>query len=94
MFLGNILEPRLLLSKMQYILKDDTIPSNYPIGVLTTAERNRWANLRSDLIKLGNEESLRTIDDSLMMIALDDQTPGNDPISCYKQYLHSDGTNR
>lgn len=94
MYLGNILEPQLLLSKIQYILKDDTIPSDYPIGVLTTAERNRWANLRNDLIKLGNEESLRTIDDSLMVIALDDQTPGADPVSCYKQYLHSDGTNR
>lgn len=94
MYLGNILEPQLLLSKMQYILNDDIIPSNYPIGVLTTTERNRWANLRNYLIKLGNEESLRTIDDSLMMIALDDQTPGTNPLSCYKQYLHSDGTNR
>lgn len=92
--LGNILEPKLLLSKLQYILKDDIIPSDHPIGVLTTAERNNWANLRNHLIKLGNEESLSAIDDSIMMIALDDEKPGADPISSVKQYLHSDGINR
>lgn len=92
--IGNILEPQLLLSKLQYILKDDTVPSSHPIGVLTTSERNNWANLRNHLIKLGNEETLRTIDDSLMMIALDDEKPGADPISCVKQYLHADGINR
>lgn len=75
-------------------MKDDIAPSNHPIGVLTTTERNNWADLRNHLIKLGNEESLRTIDDSLMLIALDDEKPGCDPISCVKQYLHSDGTNR
>lgn len=75
-------------------MKDDISPSNFPIGVLTTAERNNWAELRNYLIKLGNEESLRTIDESLMMIALDDEKPGADPLSCVKQYLHSDGTNR
>jgi carnitine O-palmitoyltransferase 2 len=75
-------------------LNDDIAPSNHPIGVLTTTERNNWADLRNYLIKLGNEESLRIIDDSLMMIALDDETPGSDPIPCVKQYLHSDGVNR
>jgi len=79
---------------LQFILNDNTIPSNNPIGVLTTANRNSWADLRNYLIKLGNEESLRTIDESLMMIALDDEKPGADPISCVKQYLHSDGVNR
>jgi len=79
---------------MQFILQNNIGSSNYPIGVLTTAERNTWANLRDDLIKLGNEESLRAIDDSLMMIALDDEKPGSDPTSCVKQYLHSDGINR
>lgn len=92
--LGNILEPQLLLSKLQYILKDDISPSSFPIGVLTTAERNNWAELRNYLIQLGNEESLRTIDESLMIIALDDEKPGADPLSCVKQYLHADGTNR
>ncbi|XP_060847233.1 carnitine O-palmitoyltransferase 2, mitochondrial [Rhopalosiphum padi] len=91
---GNILSPQLLLSKIQYVLNDDIAPSNHPIGVLTTTERDNWANLRNYLIKLGNEESLRIIDDSLMMIALDDETPGSDPIPCVKQYLHSDGVNR
>lgn len=75
-------------------MKDDISPSSYPIGVLTTTERNNWADLRNYLTKLGNEESLRTIDESLMMIALDDEKPDADPISCVKQYLHSDGVNR
>lgn len=75
-------------------MKDDISPSSFPISVLTTAERNNWANLRKYLIKLGNEESLRSIDESLMMIALDDEKPGADPLSCVKQYLHADGTNR
>lgn len=84
----------MLLSKLKYILKDDIAPCDHPIGILTTAERNNWANLRNNLIKLGNEEHLSTIDDSLMIIALDDEKPNADPISCVKQYLHSDGTNR
>lgn len=88
------MEPQLILSKLQYVLKDDTAPSKYPVGVLTTAERNFWATSRDYLAKLGNEESLRAIDDSLMMIALDDEKPGSNPIPCVKQYLHSDGSNR
>lgn len=92
--IGNILEPQLLLSKLQYIMENDTISSNYPIGILTTSERNNWANLRNHLVKLGNEEPLRAIDDSLMLIALDDEKPGDDPKSCVKQYLHADGINR
>lgn len=75
-------------------MNDDIAPSNHPIGILTTTERNNWADLRNYLIKLGNEESLRVIDDSLMMIALDDEKPGLDPKACVKQYLHSDGINR
>jgi len=92
--IGNILEPRLLLSKLQFILKDNTMPSNYPIGVLTTANRNNWADLRNYLIKLGNEEALNSIDNSLMIIALDDNKSGTDPSFYVKQYLHSDGVNR
>lgn len=88
------MEPKLLLSKLKYILKNDILPSNYPIGILTTADRNNWANFRNHLIKLGNEDSLSLIDDSLMIIALDDEEPGSDPVACVKQYLHSDGINR
>lgn len=75
-------------------MKDNITPSNYPIGVLTTTDRNNWADLRNYLIKLGNEESLNTIDDSIMMIALDDEKPGLDPKVCVEQYLHADGVNR
>lgn len=88
------MDPQLILSKLQFILNDNTDPSNYPVGVLTTGERNFWASSRDYLSKLRNEESLRAIDDSLMMIALDDEKPGDNPISCVKQYLHSDGSNR
>lgn len=88
------MEPQLLFSKLQYILNDDIIPSIYPIGVLTTTERNNWADLRNYLVKLGNEESLRIIDDSIMMIALDEEKPGPDPKACVEQYLHADGVNR
>lgn len=94
MFLGNIFEPQFILLKLQHILNDDIIPSNHPIGVLTTAERNTWAMSRDYLSKLGNEESLRAIDNSIMIIALDDEKPDTDPKSCVKQYLHADGINR
>lgn len=94
MFIENIFEPQLILLKLQHILNDDIAPSNHPIGVLTTAERNTWAKSRDYLTKLGNEESLRAIDDSIMIIALDDEKPDSDPKSCVKQYLHSDGINR
>ncbi|XP_050529275.1 carnitine O-palmitoyltransferase 2, mitochondrial isoform X2 [Daktulosphaira vitifoliae] len=91
---GNILSPGLLLSRLQYILNQNVSPSNHPVGILTTSERNNWAHLRNHLINLGNKEILDTIDDSLMMIALDDEKLNSEPNLMTKQYLHSNGTNR
>ncbi|XP_050425951.1 carnitine O-palmitoyltransferase 2, mitochondrial isoform X2 [Adelges cooleyi] len=91
---GNIIAPQLLLSKLQYILKNNIPPSEHPVGVLTTSERDNWARLRTHLEMLGNKDTLNAIDNSLMMIALDDESLNSEPISIVKQYLHSNGTNR
>uniref|UniRef100_A0AAV1T677 Carnitine O-acetyltransferase, mitochondrial n=1 Tax=Peronospora matthiolae TaxID=2874970 RepID=A0AAV1T677_9STRA len=48
-----------------------------PVGVLTTQDRDTWADAREELIRAspGNEESLRTIESSLLILNMDDDAP-------------------
>lgn len=91
---GNILPPNEIFSMLKYILdKQDTI-NQFPIGVLTTLNRNKWASLRHHLSELGNKKELKLIDSALLHICLDDNNVGEDPVALTKQFLHGDGTNR
>ena len=37
----------------------------HPLGVLTSENRDKWATIRNDLEKLGNQEALHLIDSSI-----------------------------
>nr|XP_018904354.1 PREDICTED: carnitine O-palmitoyltransferase 2, mitochondrial [Bemisia tabaci]XP_018904355.1 PREDICTED: carnitine O-palmitoyltransferase 2, mitochondrial [Bemisia tabaci]XP_018904356.1 PREDICTED: carnitine O-palmitoyltransferase 2, mitochondrial [Bemisia tabaci] len=90
---GNIIEPSKILGCLKYILELKT-PAEYPIGVLTTLDRNHWAKLRGSLESLGNSEALGLVDSSLFNISLDDENCQDDIEKTTQLFLHADGTNR
>jgi carnitine O-palmitoyltransferase 2 len=65
----------------------------HPLGVLTSENRDKWATIRNDLEKLGNQEALRLIDSSIYCIALDDLS-SDDPDKLLTNFLYGDPKNR
>lgn len=55
-FLGNVMEPTYITSCLKHILDDKSSPNNFPLGVLTTENRDIWAEARSHLENSGNKE--------------------------------------
>jgi carnitine O-palmitoyltransferase 2 len=92
--LGNILPPSDLLSCVDYILKDNSPAAEFPIGVLTSENRDVWAKARQELEAQGNGDVLNAIDTSIFNLALDDESMNNDRDKMLRHYLHADGTNR
>lgn len=86
--------PSDLLSCVDYILKDNSPAAEFPIGVLTSENRDVWAKVREELVAQGNGDTLNAIDSSIFNLALDDEVLGNDRDKLLRNYLHSDGTNR
>ncbi|KAJ8869554.1 hypothetical protein PR048_028545 [Dryococelus australis] len=91
---GNILPESDLLSCVKYIIDDTTPAAEYPVGILTTEQRDTWAKVRKHLADTGNSENLSIIDSSLFCLILDDLTIGENIQLMLQNFLHSDGTNR
>lgn len=93
MYAGDIKSPEFILSSINSILRDSSEPNEHPVGVLTTCERNHWAEIRKNLEKLGNGHVLNEIDSSLFVVALDNVILDSSR-DVVRWFLHSDGTNR
>lgn len=91
---GNILMPEKVLARLKFIVEDDIEPNDFPIGILTTMERNHWATIRHELIDNGNETSIKLIDSALFNICLDDITLNGDIYAMIRNFLHGNGENR
>ncbi|XP_076178681.1 carnitine palmitoyltransferase 2 [Ptiloglossa arizonensis] len=91
---GYIYEPKTIATCLNSILEDDKPANKSPIGVLTTAERNLWANTREYISKVGNQDFLQKIDSAIVMMILDDACFGTDYNKLIATFLHADGTNR
>ncbi|KAK3908474.1 Carnitine O-palmitoyltransferase 2, mitochondrial [Frankliniella fusca] len=91
---GHIMEPEYISSCIKHILDDQSAENQYPVGVLTTENRDVWAQARDHLEKSGNKEVLEQIDSSIFCICLDDQILGEDPEVITRAFLHADGVNR
>lgn len=91
---GDILAPDRILACLKNILNDDIKEADYPIGIFTTLERNKWAILRDKLQSAGNEENLKTIDSALFNICLDDKDIKGNLYELVRNFLHGDGRNR
>lgn len=88
-----MLEPEEILACFRYILDSNQKPAEFPIGVLTSENRDKWADVRSKLESLGNESALKAIDSALFCIALDD-TDSNDPSVLAPNFLYGNPSNR
>ncbi|XP_054005673.1 carnitine O-palmitoyltransferase 2, mitochondrial [Hylaeus anthracinus] len=91
---GYIYEPKTIANCLKSILENNRPANECPIGVLTTAERNLWANTRTHLSEIGNQDLLKKIDSAVFMMILDDVCLGTDYNKLVGTFLHADGTNR
>lgn len=96
---GNIESPNVILGRLKQVLHDRTIvDAEHPVGCLTAANRNVWANLRQHLCNINsqNAKSLELIDSALFCLCLDDEIrfDENNPVPLIKNYLVGDAVNR
>ncbi|KAL0131085.1 hypothetical protein PUN28_002580 [Cardiocondyla obscurior] len=89
-----IRSPKEIAACLKTILEDDKPPNKYPVGILTSCDRNEWARARSHLIETGNREILHKIDSAVFVMILDDKVIGADNNKLIRTFLHTDGTNR
>ncbi|XP_023351820.2 carnitine O-palmitoyltransferase 2, mitochondrial-like [Sarcophilus harrisii] len=69
--IGNILHPYEIQAHLINILQDGETVAEYPLGYLTTENRNTWAAVREQLLQAGNEESMYKIDSAIFCLCLD-----------------------
>ncbi|RZC42796.1 Carn acyltransf domain containing protein [Asbolus verrucosus] len=91
---NDILPASQIMEKLHFILNDKVEPNPFPIGILTTLERNKWATIRHELAENNNETQLKLIDTALFNVCLDTDEVEDDPVKITKQFLHADGSNR
>ena len=90
---NNILPPSEIYACILHILNSNSKTADQSIGVLTSENRDIWANIRTRLASLGNNETLNAIDTALYCIALDD-FESNDPCILGSNFLYGDAKNR
>ncbi|XP_034736316.1 carnitine O-palmitoyltransferase 2, mitochondrial [Etheostoma cragini] len=90
---GNLVKPAEIQSHLNYILSDPTLAPAFPLGVLTSENRDVWAELREKLTAAGNVEDLWIVDSALFCLSLDDESM-RDHIQISHNMLHGDGCNR
>lgn len=91
---GYIYEPNAIANCLKSILEDNIPRNDNSIGVLTTSNRDLWAETRAHLEQIGNKEALQKIDSAIFVMVLDDVNIGTDYNKLIETYLHGDGTNR
>ncbi|KAG7487662.1 hypothetical protein MATL_G00025920 [Megalops atlanticus] len=90
---GNLVKPAEIQSHLKFILSDPTPAPAFPLGFLTSENRDVWAGLREKLLGAGNGEVLSLVDSALFCLCLDDE-PMRDHIHISHNMLHGDGCNR
>ncbi|VVC93873.1 unnamed protein product [Leptidea sinapis] len=91
---GNLLSPAEILGNLHKIMTDQRKSADFPLGVLTSQNRDLWAMQRAHLEDTGNSDSLRQIDTAIFNLILDEDSIDDDKNKILKLYLHGDGTNR
>ncbi|XP_051867821.1 carnitine O-palmitoyltransferase 2, mitochondrial [Pristis pectinata] len=90
---GRITKPSEILAHFKYILSDSCPPPEFPLGYLTSENRDVWSSLRQRLLEAGNAEVLNKIDSAVFCICLDDITI-KDHLQLSHNMLHGNGLNR
>lgn len=91
---GNIVPPSAIVSRLKFVLSDDASSkaAEYPLGVMTSENRDTWASLREHLLQTNNESAINAIDSALFCVSLDDKAdyPEIDPVPIVQNMLHGD----
>lgn len=90
---GDLVRPSEIRSHLKFILSDSTPAPAFPLGVLTSENRDVWAGLRAKLLAAGNAEVLQVVDSALFCLCLDDESM-RDHVHMSHNMLHGDGCNR
>nr|XP_033773163.1 carnitine O-palmitoyltransferase 2, mitochondrial isoform X2 [Geotrypetes seraphini] len=90
---GNAVKPSEIQAHLKYILSDSSPVPEFPLGYLTSEERNTWAALRWKLLENGNEEALKKVDSAVFCLCLDDIVI-KDRAHLSHNMLHGTGLNR
>ncbi|XP_060803793.1 carnitine O-palmitoyltransferase 2, mitochondrial [Amyelois transitella] len=87
---GNILSPSELLGNLSRIVNDPTPKAEHPLGILTTQNRDEWAEQRRHLVETGNGEMLQKIDSAIFNLVLDDVVIDDDKHMILRHFLQGD----
>ncbi|XP_023674577.1 carnitine O-palmitoyltransferase 2, mitochondrial isoform X1 [Paramormyrops kingsleyae] len=90
---GNMVKPAEVQAHLRHILSNSTPAPAFPLGFLTSENRDVWAGLRERLLKAGNGEVLHLVDSALFCLCLDDESM-RDHVHTSHNMLHGDGCNR
>lgn len=86
--------PRAIANRLKFVLNDEASNKapEFPLGVLTSENRDTWAAVREHLVDIHNESALDTIDSALFVLALDDKAnySADDPVPIVQNMLHGD----
>lgn len=89
---GNIAPPSAIISRLRFVLNDAASqqPAEYPLGVLTALNRDKWAEIRKHLVQTHNEKSLEVVDSALFCVSLDgdDGYALTEPVPIVQNMLH------
>ncbi|XP_040216392.1 carnitine O-palmitoyltransferase 2, mitochondrial [Rana temporaria] len=90
---GSIVNASEIKAHLNYILSDNTPTPEFPLGYLTSEDRNTWAIMRQKLIDNGNQEALHKVDSAVFCLCLDD-FPVKDGLHLSYNMLHGSASNR
>ncbi|XP_048832616.1 carnitine O-palmitoyltransferase 2, mitochondrial [Brienomyrus brachyistius] len=90
---GNFVRPAEIHAHLSFILSDPTPPPVFPLGFLTSENRDVWADLREKLLAAGNAEVLGLVDSAVFCVCLDEESM-RDPVHISHNMLYGDGGNR
>jgi carnitine O-acetyltransferase len=81
-----------LVHQLQRVVADAGAKES-AIGVLTSADRDHWADARDELVRTGNAAALRAIESAVVVVNLDDARPVS-RTEVARALWHGDGRNR
>ncbi|KAG8544512.1 hypothetical protein GDO81_022353 [Engystomops pustulosus] len=90
---GNIVPASEIHAHLGHILSDPSPAPEFPLGYLTSENRNTWALLREKLMDNGNQEVLQKLDSAVFCLCLDDFSI-TDRVHLSHNMLHGSGMNR
>lgn len=94
---GNILEPEVIYSHLNYLNNLPTSPADATLGSLTTQNRKTWAAARKHIVSLSerNQQNMAQIDSALFCLCLDNSTFNeSNPVPTVRKFLFDEHSNR